>query len=604
MIRAITESSSSSPRRCTTCSRPRTCPGRPGRGPPGTARPGWRSGATGRTRASPRSRCRRSGAGSARARLDLVVACEELGHHAVPGPVAESLAAVPALLADLRFAAAEPANSGRCGPAAAATSRTARMARRAGQRGPDRDAGRAAAAAVRRRRRRGRTGAARRARTRSAVATPGDHGTGRWTRPRLAVRRERAGSRGPPRGPGGGPRVRRSARWPAPRSCSARAGRCWRPASAHASAAHSSGGRSGRSRRSSTSSPTWRSAWSSPGRCCTRRPSRSRLMRRRQPGCLRREGRLRATPPDWRPGPHCRCTARSAIPPSTTQPVADQGPRARPGLGQPGRAPGAGAWPRSPSRVTAVELTVSERGTDRERSAGCCAQRGDARRQPADRGPGRWAPVAHGSGCARDRRGGLAIPERYGGAGAGPAEVCVVMEELGRKLTPSPMLGSAVLAAQAMLASGDDAACERLLPAIADGSSIAALAWTTRPGTGTRRARLHACEAATVRAGRRLGAGRRGALRAGRRQRPTCCWSPRGRRTAAGCSRSTRARTASPAQPRHHGRSPRLAVVRLAGAAGRRIGGDAAGARWRWPGTWPASRSAPSRRGGRSGRWS
>ena len=33
--------------------------------------------------------------------LDLVAACEELGHHAVPGPVAESLAAVPALLAAL-----------------------------------------------------------------------------------------------------------------------------------------------------------------------------------------------------------------------------------------------------------------------------------------------------------------------------------------------------------------------------------------------------------------------------------------------------------------------------------------------------------------------
>jgi len=33
--------------------------------------------------------------------LDLVVACEELGHHALPGPVAESLAAVPALLAVL-----------------------------------------------------------------------------------------------------------------------------------------------------------------------------------------------------------------------------------------------------------------------------------------------------------------------------------------------------------------------------------------------------------------------------------------------------------------------------------------------------------------------
>jgi alkylation response protein AidB-like acyl-CoA dehydrogenase len=37
--------------------------------------------------------------------LDVVIACEELGHHAMPGPVAESLVAVPQLLAGL---AAEP----------------------------------------------------------------------------------------------------------------------------------------------------------------------------------------------------------------------------------------------------------------------------------------------------------------------------------------------------------------------------------------------------------------------------------------------------------------------------------------------------------------
>jgi alkylation response protein AidB-like acyl-CoA dehydrogenase len=78
---------------------------------------------------------------------------------------------------------------------------------------------------------------------------------------------------------------------------------------------------------------------------------------------------------------------------------------------------------------------------------------------------------------------GLAIPERYGGAGAGPAETGVVMEELGRDLACSPMLGSAVLAGQALLASGDDAACRRLLPGIADGSATAALAWATRAGT-------------------------------------------------------------------------------------------------------------------------
>lgn len=72
---------------------------------------------------------------------------------------------------------------------------------------------------------------------------------------------------------------------------------------------------------------------------------------------------------------------------------------------------------------------------------------------------------------------GLAIPEEYGGAGAGPVEMHVVLEELGRTLTPSPLLGSVVLAANAVLYSGDRQACERILPGIAEGRSVAALAW-------------------------------------------------------------------------------------------------------------------------------
>jgi alkylation response protein AidB-like acyl-CoA dehydrogenase len=80
-----------------------------------------------------------------------------------------------------------------------------------------------------------------------------------------------------------------------------------------------------------------------------------------------------------------------------------------------------------------------------------------------DEGGAAWGRLCQEVGVA-----GLAIPERYGGAGGGAAEVGVVMEELGRGLTPSPMLGSAVLAAQALLGTGDEAACERLLPAIAE----------------------------------------------------------------------------------------------------------------------------------------
>ena len=52
---------------------------------------------------------RHGGAGASP--LDLVIACQELGHHAVPGPVAESLAAVPELLAGL---AAAPDVAARC----------------------------------------------------------------------------------------------------------------------------------------------------------------------------------------------------------------------------------------------------------------------------------------------------------------------------------------------------------------------------------------------------------------------------------------------------------------------------------------------------------
>ena len=77
---------------------------------------------------------------------------------------------------------------------------------------------------------------------------------------------------------------------------------------------------------------------------------------------------------------------------------------------------------------------------------------------------------------------GLGVPERYGGAGAGPVETHIAAEELGRGLIPSPLLGSAVFAAQALLASGDDAACRRLLPAMADGTATAALAWTAAAG--------------------------------------------------------------------------------------------------------------------------
>jgi acyl-CoA dehydrogenase len=69
---------------------------------------------------------------------------------------------------------------------------------------------------------------------------------------------------------------------------------------------------------------------------------------------------------------------------------------------------------------------------------------------------------------------GLAIPEAYGGAGYGRGEVAVVMEELGAALTPSPYFAS-VMAAEALVQLEDQAAAEEFLPAIAAGTTVAAL---------------------------------------------------------------------------------------------------------------------------------
>jgi alkylation response protein AidB-like acyl-CoA dehydrogenase len=77
---------------------------------------------------------------------------------------------------------------------------------------------------------------------------------------------------------------------------------------------------------------------------------------------------------------------------------------------------------------------------------------------------------------------GLLVPETFGGTGFGFKHLQIVMEEMGRALVCTPYLSSAVLAVSALLASGDDERWAELLPGIADGSSIAAVAFTDRRG--------------------------------------------------------------------------------------------------------------------------
>lgn len=88
----------------------------------------------------------------------------------------------------------------------------------------------------------------------------------------------------------------------------------------------------------------------------------------------------------------------------------------------------------------------------------------------------------------------ITIPEQYGGAGFGQLELAVVLEEMGRALLPTPCFGTVVLAANALLNSGDREAMRDLLAPIATGGCLAALAWTEGagdwgPGASTTRAK-------------------------------------------------------------------------------------------------------------------
>lgn len=128
----------------------------------------------------------------------------------------------------------------------------------------------------------------------------------------------------------------------------------------------------------------------------------------------------------------------------------------------------------------AADGREEERAALRDAVRGLLEKRSDVRAvmaSPGGHDPAVWSLLCEQIGVA-----GLALPEDYGGAGAGLAEVAVVAHELGRTLTPSPLLGSSVLAARLLRESADEAACARLLPGIADGSRPVAVAWTGEDG--------------------------------------------------------------------------------------------------------------------------
>jgi alkylation response protein AidB-like acyl-CoA dehydrogenase len=71
---------------------------------------------------------------------------------------------------------------------------------------------------------------------------------------------------------------------------------------------------------------------------------------------------------------------------------------------------------------------------------------------------------------------GLAIPEKYGGAGIGFLDLVVLMEEMGRALVPGPFLPTVVFAGRPILHYGTEEQKKQFLPEIAQGKMILTLA--------------------------------------------------------------------------------------------------------------------------------
>src|SRR3954466_11672910 len=71
---------------------------------------------------------------------------------------------------------------------------------------------------------------------------------------------------------------------------------------------------------------------------------------------------------------------------------------------------------------------------------------------------------------------GLPFAEEHGGMGAGPIEVGIVAQELGRVLAPEPFLTAVVLAGGLVVAAGTEEQKTTLIGALAAGDSVLAFA--------------------------------------------------------------------------------------------------------------------------------
>ena len=71
---------------------------------------------------------------------------------------------------------------------------------------------------------------------------------------------------------------------------------------------------------------------------------------------------------------------------------------------------------------------------------------------------------------------GILVPEQFGGSEFGMAGISVIMQELGKTLTPSPLLSTSVLGVSTINMLGSDKQKENYLPQIVAGELTTALA--------------------------------------------------------------------------------------------------------------------------------
>jgi len=89
--------------------------------------------------------------------------------------------------------------------------------------------------------------------------------------------------------------------------------------------------------------------------------------------------------------------------------------------------------------------------------------------------PAVWKQLAEELGLP-----GIALPESVGGQGFGFLELGIALEEMGRQLAGGPFLASACLGARAIYHAASESQRDALLPALAAGTRLAALAFSER----------------------------------------------------------------------------------------------------------------------------